>query len=219
LDTQAVELIPRDTLFPSWIVYALLASLIILTLVKMWRPAVFQYISETLVKPPSTIPYSRENLSFFGKSTWLLLTNYFLLGALCLYMIEVYYGMKFYWLLLAPIGYYVFQALSLFIVGKLGDGMKRLTDHFLLLNFTYHVIGLLLIPLLLMWLLNPEYSKTFIFGIGVLFAFFWLVRILRGILFAVRNKVLWYYIILYLCSLEIWPLFAIYLLVGTNFKG
>jgi hypothetical protein len=216
---RAVELLPREVLFPSWIIYALLASSIILALVKLWRPAVFQYISETLVKPPSTIPYSRENLSFFGKSSWLLLSNYFVVGALSVYMIEVYYGFDFYWLLLAPTAYYFFQALSLFIVGKLGDGIRRLTDHFLLLNFTYHIIGLLLIPLLLMWLLNPEYSDLFIFGMGIVFAFFWLVRIFRGIIFAVRNKVLWYYIILYLCSLEIWPLLAIYLLVGTNFKG
>jgi len=134
-------------------------------------------------------------------------------------MIEVYYGLEFYWLLLVPIAYYFFQALSLYIVGKLGDGIRKLTDHFLLLNFTYHIIGLLLIPLLLMWLLNPEYSNLFVYVIGIVFTFFWLVRILRGIFFAVRNKVLWYYIILYLCSLEIWPLLAVYSLVGTNIKG
>jgi hypothetical protein len=113
----------------------------------------------------------------------------------------------------------VFQALSLFLVGGLSGEMKKLTEHFLLLNFTYHFIGLLLIPVLIVWLLNVDYSIYFIYGVASIFSFFWLLRVMRGILFALRNKVLWYYIILYLCSLEIWPLIAIYMLFVANFKG
>jgi hypothetical protein len=196
-----------------------LVSSAILAVVKLWRPAIFQYISSTFVKPPSTIPYSRENLSFFGKASWMLLANYFVVSAICIYMVQVYYGRENLSILIVPLAYFVFQALSLFLVGGLSGEMKKLTEHFLLLNFTYHFIGLLLIPVLIVWLLNVDYSIYFIYGVASIFSFFWLLRVMRGILFALRNKVLWYYIILYLCSLEIWPLIAIYMLFVANFKG
>tara|TARA_B100000508_G_scaffold141097_1_gene147059 strand:+ start:164003 stop:164656 length:654 start_codon:yes stop_codon:yes gene_type:complete len=213
------ELITRESLFPSWILYALIASTTILAVVKLWRPAVFQYITATFVKPPSTIPYSRENLSFFGKASWMLLVNYFVVSGICIYMVELYFGIENIWYLGVPIIYFIFQALSLFLIGGLSGEIKRLNEHFLLLNFTYHSIGLLLIPVLIIWLLNVDFSLYFIYGAASIFGAFWLIRVIRGILFALRNKVLWYYIILYLCSLEIWPLVAIYVLLIADFKG
>ncbi len=213
------QLVARESLFPSWILYALLVSVAILAIVKLWRPAVYQYISATFVKPPSTIPYSRENLSFFGKANWMLLLNYFVVSAICIYMVQLYIGQIDLWLLVIPVFYFSFQVISLFLAGMLSGELKKLNEHFLLLNFTYHFIGLLLIPLLIIWLLNADYSVYFMYAAAIIFGVFWIFRVIRGILFALRNKVLWYYIILYLCSLEIWPLIAIYVLLVANFKG
>lgn len=213
------ELLARESLFPSWILYALLASTAILAMVKMWRPAVYQYITSTFVKPPSTIPYSRENLSFFGKANWMLLMNYFVVSAICIYMVQLYYGKENLWLLVVPFLYFSFQVISLFLSGLLSGELKKLNEHFLLLNFTYHFIGLLLIPVLIIWLLNVDYSIYFIYAVAGIFSAFWILRVTRGILFALRNKILWYYIILYLCSLEIWPLVAIYVLLIADLKG
>jgi len=213
------QLVVRESLFPSWILYALLISVAILAVVKLWRPAVYQYISSTLVKPPSTIPYSRENLSFFGKANWMLLLNYFVVSAICIYMVQLYIGEVNVWFVLIPVLYFLFQVISLFLAGILSGEIKKLNEHFLLLNFTYHFIGLLLIPILIVWLLNVDYSIYFVYTAAIIFGTFWIFRVVRGILFALRNKVLWYYIILYLCSLEIWPLVAIYVLLVANFKG
>lgn len=216
---ETYELVSRTSLFPAWILHALTFSVCILALVKIWRPAVFQHIASTFIKPPSTIPYSRENLSFFGKASWMLLLNYFVVSGICIHMMQLYFETFNPWLFALPLAYFLFQAMSLFLAGVLSGELKKLTDHFLLLNFTYHFVGLLLIPALLLWILNVQYSLYFVHGIAYLFAIFWCIRVVRGILFALRNKVLWYYIILYLCSLEIWPLVAIYVLLIADFKG
>lgn len=216
---ETYELADRISLFPSWILHVLTLSVCILALVKVWRPAVFQYIATTFVKPPSTIPYSRENLSFFGRSSRMLLLNYFVVSGICIYMMQLYFDTFNPWYFSIPVLYFLFQAFSLFLAGVLSGELKKLTDHFLLLNFTYHSFGLLLIPVLLLWMLNVEHSYYFVQFIASLFALFWGIRVVRGILFALRNKVLWYYIILYLCSLEIWPLVAIYMLLIADFKG
>ncbi len=213
-----MQLIERESMFPTWVLYALLVAVGILALVKLWRPVIFQYITASFVKPPSTIPYSRENLSFFGRASWMLLLNYFVVAGISISMVSTYYDFEQDLLIFAPTFYFLFQAISLFMAGGVSGELKKLNEHFLLLNFTYHTMGLLLIPLLLIWLLNVNYSIYFIYTLAILFSVFWLLRVFRGIFFALRNNILWYYIILYLCTLEIWPLVAFYVLLIADFK-
>lgn len=145
--------------------------------------------------------------------------NYFVVSAICIYMVQLYYGKENLWLLVVPFLYFSFQVISLFLSGLLSGELKKLNEHFLLLNFTYHFIGLLLIPVLIIWLLNVDYSIYFIYAVAGIFSAFWILRVTRGILFALRNKILWYYIILYLCTLEIWPLMVIFKLLTADLEG
>lgn len=214
-----MELVLRESFFPYWILYALLISVSILSGVKLLRPAVFQHISATYIKPPSTIPNSKENLSFLGRASWMLLLNYFIISSITVYMVLIYYEIHQYWLVLLPTAYYFIQVLGLFLSGGISGENKRLTENFLLLNFICQNMGLVLIPILIMWLLNVNYSLYFINAIQILFIAFSLIRYIRGFFYAIQNKVLWYYIILYLCTLEIWPLIVIFKLLTADLEG
>lgn len=214
-----MELVLRESFFPYWILYALLISVAILSGVKLMRPAVFQHISATYIKPPSTIPNSRENLSFLGKASWMLLLNYFIVSSITVYMVLIYYDIHHYWIVLLPTVYYFIQVLGLFFAGAISGETKRLSENFLLLNFIYQNMGLVLIPVLIMWLLNVNYSLYFVNTIQVIFIAFSIFRYLRGFFFAIQNKVLWYYIILYLCTLEIWPLMVLFRLLTADLEG
>jgi len=213
---KELKLIDRVELFPDWLFFVLLLSVVIVTVVKFIRPSVFLNLSATLIKPPSTIPYSRTNLSFLGGTNWLFIFNYFIISGLTVFMIMLYHGEVNYWWIILPVCYYTYQVLGLLFIGVISGELKKLTDNVLLLNFTHHIIGLLFLPILFIWILNSHLSSYIYTIILIIFILFWSLRIIRGILFAFKAKILWYYIILYLCGLEIWPLVAIYMFLPAD---
>ncbi|HLW29328.1 MAG TPA: DUF4271 domain-containing protein [Brumimicrobium sp.] len=213
------ELILRKEIFPHWIIYALLFSIIILSVLKYQREIVFSNLKAALFNPPSSIPFSKGEISFFGSVNWILLLNYFLVSALAVYMILVYFDHVSYWLVILPIAYYAFQTSALFLIGLLSGESKKIQENILLLNFTTHNIGILLIPILLAWVLNPNLSTYVIDVLAIVFIGAHLIRVFRGVFLALRNKVLWYYIILYLCGLEIWPVIVGFLLLSPDSIG
>src|SRR5690554_7081344 len=73
-------------------------------------------------------------------------------------MLLVYFKVGHYWMVILPMAYYFYQSFALFIAGTLSGELKKLKDLFLLLNFTTHSIGIVMIPILFIWILNPELS-------------------------------------------------------------
>ena len=214
-----MELIVRKELFPHWITYVLLFSIVILSVLKYQKEFVFVNLRMAFFKPPSSISFSKEDLNFFGATNWILLINYFLVSSIAVYMVLIYYQITDYWLMLMPMAFYIFQISALFFAGLLSGEFKKLRENSFMLNFTSHFLGLIFIPLLFVWILNPALSSYLVDALLIVFCLLHFMRIVRGIFIALRNKVLWYYIILYLCGLEIWPILVVYLLVSPNFKG
>lgn len=214
-----MELLPREEFFPHWILFVLLGAVLLISGLKYLRPAVFQHFSATYVKPPSTIPQAKEHLSLSGKASWMLLLNYFITSSVCTYMMLLHFEIDRYYLIFLPTAFYFYQVFALYFAVWISGETRRLTENILLLNFTYQNLGLFLIPVLIAWLLNVNYSVLFINITLIIFVLFATLRLIRGFFFALRNKVLWYYIILYLCSLEIWPLIVLFKLLSANLKG
>ncbi|WP_417265051.1 DUF4271 domain-containing protein [Brumimicrobium sp.] len=214
-----IELIARNQLFPYWIIYALLFSIAIISILKFQKEFVFVHLKDAFFKAPSSVPFSKGEISFFGATNWILLINYFAVSGITVYMLLVYFKVGHSWMVILPMAYYFYQSFALFIAGTLSGELKKLKDLFLLLNFTTHSIGIVMIPILFIWILNPELSTYLPKTLTVVFLLFHFIRIVRSIFIALKNKVLWYYIILYLCGLEIWPILAVYLLVSPGFIG
>ncbi|PWH85686.1 DUF4271 domain-containing protein [Brumimicrobium oceani] len=216
---EEMELSLREELFPHWVVYALLFTITMLSVLKFQKEMVFSQMSSTFFKAPSSLPNARENLSFLGLGNWVLLLNYFVVSGIAAFMLLSYLEINEYWLIALPSLIYLFQLSSLFFVGSLSGEFKYVKDNILLLNFTAHISGIALIPILFIWILNPQLSEYMLVSLASVLTLFYFIRLVRGFLLAIRNKALWYYIILYLCGLEIWPIVVGYLLVSPVFIG
>lgn len=216
---KEMELSLREELFPHWVIYALLITITVLSILKYQREMVFSHISGAFFKPPSSLPNAKESLSFLGRTNWIMLLIYFVVSGIAVFMLLAYYKTTDYWLITLPIMVYLFQLFSLFFIGFLSGEFKYVKENILLLNFTAHITGIALIPILFVWILNPHLSEYMVVTIAAMLILFYFIRLVRGMLMAIRNKALWYYIILYLCGLEIWPIIVGYLLVSPVFIG
>lgn len=70
--------------------------------------------------------------------------------------------------------------------------------------------GIIFFVLGLIWLLNPSVSNELFYVFMYIFAAFFILRFVKVLIAALLEGVTWYYIILYLCTLEILPLVILY---------
>jgi hypothetical protein len=104
----------------------------------------------------------------------------------------------------------VYNFIGLFIVSILtGEGsLIRIFTTQSWVNFLF--FGIVFFLLAVVWLLNPSISyELFYVFIYVLIAFFFF-RFVKVLIASLLEGVPWYYIILYLCTLEILPLVVLY---------
>lgn len=66
--------------------------------------------------------------------------------------------------------------------------------------------GFIYLALAFFWILNQEHGTFFIDFFVLVFALLFLWRVIKGIRSALQLRYKWYYLILYLCTLEILPL-------------
>jgi len=120
----------------------------------------------------------------------------------------------------AAIGALIFLLLQLsmmsftaFVTGEFG----RMRDVFIQTVLNIQFTGLFFFLFGMIWFLYPIYGAVFskIFVVALILTS--LIRLLKGIYASLTNGISWYYIILYFCTLEILPLFILYLVVNDYF--
>lgn len=100
--------------------------------------------------------------------------------------------------------------ISMFSIGFLTGDKEVLAENKINTIVFAHAAGLVYAIILLIWTFNTQWSPIFVLiflGFASLFAFY---RLLRGFISAFKKGVRWYYIILYLCTLEILPFVLLY---------
>lgn len=83
--------------------------------------------------------------------------------------------------------------------------------------FIYNrMIGLLLLPLIaVIPFIDPQVTPWLFYAGLIVIVFFYIFRIFRGLNFGIKNRLSIFYLILYLCALEILPLLVLYKLFET----
>ncbi|MBM3452256.1 MAG: DUF4271 domain-containing protein [Bacteroidetes bacterium] len=74
------------------------------------------------------------------------------------------------------------------------------------LNFI-HVSGLVALLIDLLWLFNAQWQSKFLIFAIFLFSVLFAIRLIKLTSYAFQEKISWYYLILYLCTLEIFPIY------------
>ncbi len=69
------------------------------------------------------------------------------------------------------------------------------------------------------WILNPHYQSYAIASFLLVFTFLQVARLIKNTHLLLSSGIPWYYLMLYLCSLEILPLFVAYYYVSMNFMS
>ena len=77
----------------------------------------------------------------------------------------------------------------------------------------WHMLGLLFLIISLIWALNQQLSANFMLLYFFILFIIIVFRYVKGIFLCYKLGIKWYYLILYLCTLEIMPTFLLYYII------
>jgi len=119
-------------------------------------------------------------------------------------------GIEFFLIVFAAVNaYFMLKILLYKLLGTIFS-QKEATGELVFNMMLYHnVMGLILLPVATIHLLVPGFGIISMFLVPVLVAIFYLMSIFRSIYFAIRVGISIFYLILYLCALEILPILLV----------
>ncbi len=107
--------------------------------------------------------------------------------------------------------WYVWNYLTTQTIGFVFLRQESFQEYFHNYNLYRKMIGISLLPVILvLQFIAPAYESIFLLIGIILFAIIYFAHILRGVQIFLRKKVSIFYLILYLCALEILPLIVLY---------
>ncbi len=185
----------------------------LIAIAKLNNPQIFSIVTNSLFSLKSNENnFNEENrLSFV--TVILLNLNFFISLLICIYLLFSGIGgieSLFFYSLFACLYLFIIQQLSFQLLFLLSKNL-RIRD--LAKGITYqiwHFAGFLQLIIALSWSLNRQsilnFEWVFLFVISILLIF----RYIKGVLIYLKTGIKWYYLILYLCTLEILPTFLFY---------
>ena len=117
-------------------------------------------------------------------------------------------------ILLSVVAFLNLKKVSYFLQGSISENLQESQEFIFNMNLYNRILGLFLLPICLVIAFTPLESPEFVGivgGVAVLVSY--VLLILRGIKILLRKHFSIFYLILYLCTLEILPLLFIYKLV------
>lgn len=206
------ELIERQTHLTSILLFVVLICSAVVGAGRINNPNFFVAISSSFFKFKAQDKSFNENNRMSQGASAALYVNYLVSISLCFFLM-IYKSTNFSFALLSGIGISVFlfflQQFGFRIAG-LFTGQSEIVDNgSLITRQTWFFSGLLYLLISLIWILNMEFKAVFIVVFLIVLLISSLFRILKGLLFAFFLGFSWYYIFLYLCTLEILPIFIL----------
>ena len=204
------------------IIPLIVISFVLMTIAKFLNTSIFKSLLKLLFATKNFDQVIKEDLKLGSVSSVILIANYFFTASSCLFLslyssIDLTISQLFIFSLLLPFGLLLMQSLSFWLTGSMSNEIRVLTHP---INETFVVIelsGVLLFLVSLIWVLNPNYSNLlFQFFVGFTFLGY-AYRTLKSFYCVLQRGVAWYYIILYLCTLEILPMIVLYYYIVENF--
>ena len=219
---SSFELVERNTQMNS---YLLLIILLCFAFVGVARVAQPDLIAQTFsgffkVKRPDSMGFEGSKLQ--PSMTALIVLNYIISFSTCVFLILYQNNnmLETISLTLKIVSALTFLQLLNFRLVFVLTGERSILDTMSAVNKQiWSFGGFLLTSLALLWILNPEHRTIFeqLF-LAICFSLFtW--RLVKGLILAVQLRYKWYYLILYLCTLEILPLVILTKLAWHNFTA
>lgn len=212
------ELLERETHLTSILLFVVLICSAIVGAGRINNPNFFRVISAGYFKLKAQDKSFNENNRISQGATIALYLNFIVSISFCFFLLllsEANYSFA----VLAGflfVGFLIFlQQFGFRITGFLSGQSSISENGIIITRQVWFFSGLLYLLLSLIWVLNMKFKTIFVvIFISLLFTSA-LIRILKGLLFAFSSGYNWYYIFLYLCTLEILPVFILNKLIQT----
>lgn len=211
------ELTLRDTSIAQVVGFGLFIAFGLLAITKLLNKDVFRTLFMANWKGNTIEQYVKEEHSIKSGWSFILIVNYWLSFSLFGYIITDLPGIDDMTLLLLvifiPIGWLFLSQLNLYLCSLLTGEYKILVQFFYFRIVGAQLMGIVLFVLCSFWILSNMPSRTLIWLVSSALALEFFIRLIKSIVFARQKRISWYYIILYICTLETLPLLVCYYLV------
>ncbi len=202
----------------------ILLSIALLAFARFANGQVFMHVLRFSFRVQGLYEAIRESFRLNSISSVLLLFNFYLSFFISVYLLlsrsNVLSLREVLMVSLAsPLLVFLWQTYGLFFAGIISGNRRALRSPVVNTLVLLQSFGILLALLNFVWYLNPYYHQVCLL---IFYAVCLLVvsgRILKNLVIGINNNISWYYLILYLCTLEILPVWVAYYYVATNFVG
>ena len=217
---SSFELIERNTQMNS---YLLVIILLCFAFVGVARVAQPDLIAQTFtgffkVKRPDSNGFEGSKLQ--PSMTALIILNYIISFSTCVFLLlyEQSNMLETVWLTMKIVFALTFLQLINFRLVFILSGERAILDSMSAVNKQiWSFGGFILTCIALLWILNQELQHGFEQLFFMVFSSLIVWRIVKGLLLAAQLRYKWYYLILYLCTLEILPLLILSKIAWPNF--
>jgi len=213
--------LPLKRTTPDWFILALFITIGFFTWLKLINGKIIQQLFAAFFNNSVTNQIVRDENILVQKASVLLSLVFYFATALLLFQISVYFNweykvigkglVRFIIFILFVASAYSFKMVFLKILSIIFRTDRLVSTYLFNIFLINNVIGISLIPLIMLIAFFPVATVYFVWaGIGMLLASF-IYRLFRGIVIWTSNaRFSLYYLILYLCALEIAPLLIIF---------
>ncbi len=222
LDAVPNALTLRNESSSEIIAYALFLSFVLFSITKLLKTDVFRSLILANIKMRTLPQFVNENYPVLQLHTFIQLINYWLTFSILLFiLVESNWGVTtptIFFIFVAPLAFLLISLLSIGLTNLLvGEpSVFRRMAYFKV--FSAELLSILFFILGLLWILTPFNVNDLYNWLIIVLVFEFLLRTLKGLFYVLTERVSWYYIILYFCTLEILPLLIGFTIFKIEFQ-
>ena len=213
---------PIDRNTPDWIVGIFILALLLLATVRLFFNKYLGQLFTSAVNFSTASRMFREKSLSLAHASFRLDMMFYLIFSLFLFQAARVFHVGFHQVYLVEyatifagvLAYFILKKFIYFLQGNLCESTTETSEYLFNMNNYNRVLGLFLLPVSLIVAFTPLAETEWVIGAGFLMTgMIYILLIFRGIKILMRKHFSIFYLILYLCTLEILPLLFIYKLV------
>jgi hypothetical protein len=211
---------PSHDLRPDWLLGIIIGSLVLLAWLKLFYDKFLDQMMQSVTNYQLSVKLLRDQNIFSKRVAVALNLNFVFMGGAFLYLLFGYYGLRPFPVsdilsFLCYAGCLMLLLISrhavLHVTGYLFDNQQVFREYLHQIFLIYKSLGIYLVILVIGLAYIREELRIYFVYLGTLLTFSaYLLRFLKGIRILMNKDVLIFYLILYLCTLEILPFLILY---------
>jgi len=183
----------------------------------------FYAVGLLFVRLAGTENILKENMRLNSFSSVMLVLNYYVSFGLCAFLcLKSLTEMTAVNILLVTlfvlIGQFILDFVLLNLIGWFTGERSRIYPAIVNTFSTAQFFSFILLLLSLFWIAERDLGNLLALLLAGVFCLKYLIRLFKSSISVLGNGVKWYYIILYICTLEILPLFVVYIYISEHFR-